>query len=80
MEHDDVFVRDLQTGTTRLVSVNRAGTDSGNGFSGGQSPVISADGRFVAFWSLASDLVATDTNGVADVFRARSYRRERPRW
>jgi Tol biopolymer transport system component len=52
----DVFVRDLQTGVTSLVSVNQAGTSSGNGGSG--SPVISSDGRFVLFQSYASDLVA----------------------
>src|SRR5438093_10108146 len=64
---EDVFVRDLKTGTTALVSVNGAGTGSGNGASG--FPVISADGRFVAFESDASDLAATDTNvHVADVF------------
>jgi hypothetical protein len=62
----DVFVRDLQTGTTTLVSVNSTGTDSGNDESG--NPVISADGRYVAFKSYASDLVATDTNGESDVF------------
>ena len=46
----DVFVRDLQLGTTTLVSINRFGTGSGNSFSGGPAgPVISADGRFVAF-------------------------------
>ena len=63
---DDVFVRDLQTGTTALVSVNRAGTNSGNGVS--FDPVLSTDGRFVAFSSSATDLVATDTNGQNDVF------------
>jgi Tol biopolymer transport system component len=63
----DVFVRDLQMGTTALVSVNRFGTGSGNSASF-FSPVISADGRFVAFPSLASDLVANDTNGTNDVF------------
>jgi Tol biopolymer transport system component len=63
----DVFVRDLQAGTTSLVSINSAGTASGNGDSG--SPVISADGRFVAFVSIASDLVTNDLNGVVrDVF------------
>jgi Tol biopolymer transport system component len=62
----DVFVRDLQTGTTALVSINQAGTTSGNGVSA--NPRISADGRFVAFVSQASDLVANDTNGEADVF------------
>lgn len=63
---EDVFVRDLHTGTTVLVSVNRAGTGPGNGAS--QTPVISADGRFVAFASRASDLVDGDTNGLSDVF------------
>jgi WD40-like Beta Propeller Repeat len=63
----DVFVRDLKTGTTTLVSVNRAGTDSGNGRSAAGFS-FSADGRFVAFASEASDLVATDTNGQGDVF------------
>jgi Tol biopolymer transport system component len=62
----NVFVRDLQTGTTTLASVNLAGTDGGNG--GSVAPVISADGRFVAFESFASDLVANDTNGTDDVF------------
>ena len=64
--HSDIFVRDLQSGTTTLVSVNQAGTASGNGFS--ENPLISADGRFVAFVSEASDLVASDTNGQPDVF------------
>ncbi len=62
----DVFVRDLKTGTTTLASVNRMGTDSGNNFS--DLPVLSADGRAVAFESFASDLVANDTNGTLDVF------------
>ena len=55
----DVFVRDLQRGTTALVSVNRLGTNSGNGDSGVQG--ISADGRFVLFVSSANDLVANNT-------------------
>jgi Tol biopolymer transport system component len=64
----DVFVRDLQLGTTTLVSINRFGTGSGNSFS--DHPEISPDGRFVAFTSNANDLTATnDTNGGAsDVF------------
>ena len=62
----DVFVRDLQAGRTTLVSVNRTGTDSGNG--GASESAISADGRFVVFQSRASDLVANDTNGTSDVF------------
>ncbi|HZU34552.1 MAG TPA: hypothetical protein VFA18_01515, partial [Gemmataceae bacterium] len=62
----DVFVRDLQTGTTTLVSIDSAGTGSGGGAS--QNASISADGHYVAFDSMAPDLVANDTNGHSDVF------------
>ncbi len=62
----DLFVRDLETGSTRLVSVNAAGTASGNG--GSTRAVVSGNGRFVAFQSSASNLVSGDTNGVQDVF------------
>lgn len=70
---DDVFVRDLATGTTALVSINMAGTGSGNGRSGGRFPpalalAISADGTRVVFSSWASDLVPTDTNNIVDLF------------
>ena len=52
--------------TTQLVRVNSSGTASGNGNS---SPsALSADGRFIAFNSGASDLVANDTNNLFDVF------------
>ncbi len=63
---------DLKTGTTTLVSVNSAGTDSGNAVSG--FPIISADGRVVAFESFARDLVANDTNSSSDVFVRRMGR------
>ena len=62
----DVFHRDLQTGVTTLVSVNLAGTGGGDGDS--LNPAISADGRFVAFESGASNLVANDGNTVPDIF------------
>jgi hypothetical protein len=62
----DVFVRGLQTGTTLWASLNRDGTGSGNGYSG--NPILSADGRTVAFTSWASDLVPGDRNHGADVF------------
>src|SRR4029079_15264073 len=61
----DVFVRDLQAGTTTLVSAARAG---GPGNAASNGPAISAHGAFVTFASKASDLVAGDSNGVADVF------------
>lgn len=61
----DVFVRDLQAGTTECVSVSSAGKQ-GNRYS--ESPSISADGRFVAFTSDASNLASDDSNGTQDVF------------
>ena len=56
---DDIFVRDLLTNTTTRVSVDSAGNP---GNSDSSSPSISADGRFVAFESQASNLVPGDTN------------------
>lgn len=61
----DVFVRDLVEGKTGRVSVDTGGADA-NGRS--LHPSISADGRFVAFDSSATDLVAGDGNGLVDVF------------
>ena len=61
----DVFCRDLMTGAFEAISVNPAGR-TGNGES--QSCSISADGRFVAFYSRATDLVPGDANGTGDVF------------
>ena len=63
--YGDVFVHDQQTGETRRVAVASDGTE-GNGGSSYSS--ISADGRYVAFHSLASNLVSGDTNGYGDVF------------
>jgi len=64
---DDVFVHDRQTGVTKRVSVDSAG-NQGNGPSGMTRPAIGLDSRFVAFDSLASNLVVGDTNGFSDVF------------
>jgi Tol biopolymer transport system component len=66
----DVFIRDRRLGTTVRVSVASDGS-AGNGDSGGSA--ISADGRIVAFWSKASNLVGDDTNGRSDI-----YVRDRP--
>lgn len=64
---EDVFVRDLLTGTTERVSVSSDGVE-GNRESKPWPGSISADGRHVAFTSLASNLVPGDTNGANDVF------------
>jgi len=61
----DVFVCDRQTGQIEIASVNSRG-ELGNGDS--ILPALSADGRFVAFKSLASNLVPDDRNGTVDVF------------
>ena len=68
--HQAVFIRDLQLGTTKLVSRNFAGTSRGNGASGWFDPLgISDDGRYVVFTSSATDLTALpDNNGQQDVF------------
>ncbi len=63
--YQDVFVHDRQSGTTERVSVATGGAQGSNA---SFEPSISADGRFVAFSSQASNLVAGDTNGLCDVF------------
>lgn len=61
----DVFVFDRQTATTTRASVDSAGMQTNlDSF----TPVLSADGRFVAFASFAANLVAVDTNEGSDVF------------
>jgi Tol biopolymer transport system component len=64
-ERDDVFVRDRVAGTTERVSVDSFGDE---GDQSSSDPDLSPDGRFVAFLSLATDLVPDDANGLADVF------------
>jgi Tol biopolymer transport system component len=61
----DVFVRDRQLGLTTRVSRSSTGVQ-GNGHS--NLPCISSDGRYVAFMSEATNLVAGDTNARTDVF------------
>lgn len=62
---DDVYLRDLRTGALSLISVSSSEV-LGNGASSQGS--ISADGRYVAFRSAASNLVAGDNNGFDDIF------------
>jgi len=54
----DVFVRDLQAGVTVLVSVGAASNPPAMGGGASDLPAISSDGRYVAFYSTASNLVA----------------------
>ncbi len=61
----DVFVHDRQTGQITRVSVDASGAE---GDDDSTYPSISADGRSVAFSSLATNLVPGDTNGFADIF------------
>jgi hypothetical protein len=61
----DVFLHDRATGVTTRISVGMQGEEP-NGLS--ENATISADGRFVAYDSLAEDLVTGDTNGAYDVF------------
>jgi Tol biopolymer transport system component len=66
-KNEEAFVRDLETGRIRRVSVGLQGAEP-NDFNAGDSPSISARGRFVAFDSDASNLVQVDTNPRSDVF------------
>ncbi len=62
---DDIFVHNRLTGVTTRVSIASDGTQA-NGGSG--HPSFSIDGRFVAFQSGATTLVADDTNNAEDIF------------
>jgi hypothetical protein len=62
----DVYVRDTQSGITRLVSFNQAGTAAGNSES--VSPSISGDGNLIAYTSGADNLIPVDNNNSFDSF------------
>ena len=64
----NVFVRDTQANTTALVS-RQSGTAPLNGANGSSSDAsISADGRFVAFASLADNLSGDDNDAYRNIF------------
>lgn len=77
-ELQDMYVHDLRRGVTELISVSTSGIKgnaaSGDVNDGGPAQgvkgigYVSADGRYVAFQSEASNLVADDTNGASDFF------------
>jgi Tol biopolymer transport system component len=62
----DVYLRDLSTGRTSLVSANAQGTDAGNGWS--SAPVFSPDGTELAFVSTANNLGPPDPTPSGDVY------------
>ena len=66
----DVCVRDMTTNTVELVSIRQPALPSvsPNGPSTSSALSLSADGRYVAFSSLANNLVANDTNNCRDIF------------
>lgn len=61
----DIFIKDSLTGLTERVSMAANGQQANTHSC---EPDISADGRFVSFFSYASNLVPADTNGCGDVF------------
>jgi Tol biopolymer transport system component len=61
----DILVRDVARHTTTRVDVNDAGLQANDNSSG---PSISHDGRFVGFWSQATNLATPDTNHKGDAF------------
>ncbi|MEG5228755.1 calcium-binding protein, partial [Microcoleus sp. B3-D3] len=68
-DNSDIFVRDTLTNTTTRVSVDQAGNQADNElYKGSAFPSISADGRFVAFYSASADFVPGDTNETYDIF------------
>ena len=63
---DDIYLHDLATSTTTMITTNPSRTDSADGFS--VAPTFSPDGGRIVFGSTASDLGAEDANGTTDVF------------
>ena len=64
-DEGDIFIRDRVAGKTHLVSISSEGTKANRS---SVDPRISADGRCIAFWSRANNLVPNDTNHEYDLF------------
>ena len=62
----DLYLRDLDDGSTRLVSARADGADSADDQTG--PGTFSADGDRIAMVTMASDLGAPDANGTWDVY------------
>ncbi len=65
VQKKDIFIHQQSSATTTKISIAHDGTEA-NGDS--KNPTISADGRYVAFESTASNLVTNDVNGSSDIF------------
>lgn len=65
-ESSDIFLHDRETGLTTRVSLPNEG---GQANGGSVVPSVSADGRYIGYWSWADNVVSDDTNGQPDVFR-----------
>jgi Tol biopolymer transport system component len=63
----DVFVRDISSGEVELIS-RASGPTGAKGVPGSSEPSISADGRYVAFQSAATNLDPDDVDGTLDVY------------
>jgi hypothetical protein len=63
----DVFVRDLQAGTTALVSIGALSTNAASPVGGSEAPEITPDGRYVAFFSTATNLVP-GVQGIGEIY------------
>ena len=63
--HTNVFVRDVIDGRTRWINRSATGDAADDH---GLYPAISGNGRYVAFWSLATNLTPVDGGGVGNVF------------
>jgi len=64
----DVFVRDLANNTTVLVSRASAANGGAKGNAASTNPSISADGRYVAFQSIATNLDPADPDALSDIY------------
>ena len=64
----DIYLHDRESGTTTLVSLSSGGVPGDDGTSNLEAPAISADGRVIAFSSLANNLADQDNNLLADIF------------
>jgi Tol biopolymer transport system component len=61
----DIFVRNIAGNATTRVNISSSGAESDDS---SDNSSISADGRFIAFITGATNLISNDTNGFRDVF------------